>query len=140
MIFYLGFDVMSLTAADMLDSESRSMSSWMPPPLSTTLLMFRYWSPKKGMPMTGLPKYTASIVLDRPPWMITAITFLCSEIGVIFYITQLHNKCLHLTYNFSHRPIKCGVFMASTITLEVFIMSLLYMSLLAYAVAAGQDS
>lgn len=82
MIVYLGFVVISLTAADMLDSESRSMSSWTPPPLSTTLLMFRYWSPKKGMPMRGLLKYTASIVLARPPWMITAMTFLCSEIVV----------------------------------------------------------
>lgn len=70
---YFGLCNISLIAALNNSSVKVSNGTSTAYPLATAAPMFIFWSPNTGMPTTGTPWYTDSVVLKRPPCVIKAL-------------------------------------------------------------------
>lgn len=57
-----------------------SLCNSKPAPRLITFLIFCSWFNRKGIPKIGTPKYIASSIECKPPWVINSLTFGCPGI------------------------------------------------------------
>lgn len=77
--YYLGFTITSLIVSSKVSEVKVLKSSLIPYPALSACFMFAGWSPKIGIPITGTPLSTASVVLRCPPCVINNLRFGCAK-------------------------------------------------------------